>query len=95
MSNYCPKSKKLNPWPSKPLNIDIGQSFPTSGSIESLKKSRATATLLLSIFANIDKIDVARLFFKLSMNPLVGNDCPISIFSGLGGHGLSFFDFGQ
>ena len=35
VSNYCPKSKKLNPWPPKPLNIDIGQSFPTSGSIES------------------------------------------------------------
>ena len=34
-------------------------------------------------------------FFKLSMDPLVGNDCPISIFRGLGGHGLSFFDFGQ
>ena len=29
VSNYCPKSKKLNPWPPKPLNIDIGQSFPT------------------------------------------------------------------
>ena len=52
VSNYCPKSKKINPWPPKPLNIDIGQSFPTIGSIESLKKSRATATLLLSIFAN-------------------------------------------
>ena len=97
VSNYCPKSKKLNPWPPKPLNIDIGQSFPTSGSIESFKKSRSTATLLLSIFAKIDKsnVAVARLFFKLSMDPLVGNDCPISIFSGLGGHGLSFFDFGQ
>ena len=44
-----------------------------------------------------DKSNVAveRLFFKLSMDPLVGNDCPISIFSGLGGHRLSFFDFGQ
>ena len=59
VSNYCPKSKKLNPWPPKPLNIDIGQSFPTSGSIESFKKSRSTATLLLSIFANIDKSNVA------------------------------------
>ena len=38
VSNYCPKSKKLNPWLPKPLNIDIGQSFPTIGSIESLKK---------------------------------------------------------
>ena len=38
VSNYCTKSKKLNPWPPKPLNIDTGQSFPTIGSIESLKK---------------------------------------------------------
>ena len=53
VSNYCPKSKKLIPLPPKPLNIDIGQSFPTSGSIESLKKNRATLTLLFSIFANI------------------------------------------
>ena len=47
-----------------------------------LKKSRSTATLLLSIFANIDKSNVAveRLFFKLSMDPLVGNDSPISKF---------------
>ena len=61
------------------------------------KKNRYSATLLLSIFANIDKsnVAVAPLFFKLSMVPMVGNDCPISIFSGLGGHGLSFFDFGQ
>ena len=97
VSNYCPKSKNLNPWPPKPLNIDIGQSFPTSGSNESFKKSCSTKTLLLSIFALIDKSNVAveRLFFKLSMDPLVGNDCPISIFSGLGGHGLSFFNFGQ
>ena len=82
VSNYCPKLKKLNPSPPKPLNIDIGQSFPTSGSIESFKKSRSTATLLLSIFANIDKSNVAveRLFFKLSMDPLVGNDSPISKF---------------
>ena len=59
VSNYCPKSKKLNPSPPKPLNIDIGQSFPTSGSIESFKKSRYSATLLLSIFAKIDKSNVA------------------------------------
>ena len=49
------------------------------------------------IFAKIDKsnVAVARLFFELSMDPLVGNDCPISIFNGLGGNGMSFFDFGQ
>ena len=63
VSNYCPKSKKLNPWPPKPLNID-------------------TDTLLLSIFAKNDKSNVAveRLFLKLSMDPLVGNDSPISKF---------------
>ena len=62
-----------------------------------LKKVVPQQHYFLSIFANIDKSNVAveRLFFKLSMDPLVGNDCPISIFSGLGGHGLSFFDFGQ
>ena len=49
------------------------------------------------IFAKIDKsnVAVARLFFELSMDPLVGNDCPISIFYGLGGHGLSFFELWQ
>ena len=31
----------------------------------------------------------------LSMDPLLLNDCPIYIFSGLGGHGLSFFILGQ
>ena len=51
----------------------------------------------MSIFAKIDKsnVAVARLFFDISMDPLVGNDCPISIFSGLGGHGLSFYYFGH
>ena len=49
------------------------------------------------MFAKIAKSNVAveRLFLKLSMDPLVGNDCPLSIFSGLGGDGLSFFNFGQ
>ena len=49
------------------------------------------------IFAKIEKsnVSVARFFFKLSMDPLVGNDCPISIFIGLVGHGLSFSGFGQ
>ena len=28
------------------------------------------------------------------MDPLLKSDCPISIFFGLGGHGLSFFHFG-
>ena len=49
------------------------------------------------MFANIDKSNVAMkgLSLKLSMERLVGNDRPVSIFSGCGGHGLSFFDFGQ
>ena len=34
-------------------------------------------------------------FFLLSMVLLLYSDCPISIFSGLGGHGLSFFILGQ
>ena len=62
-----------------------------------LKKSRSTATLLSSFFANIGKSNVAveRLFLRVSMDPLLSNDCPISIFSGLGGQGLSFFRLGQ
>ena len=61
-----------------------------------VKKNRSTATLLLSILASFDKSNVAveRLFFGLSMDPLLKNDCPISIFSGLGGHGLSVFILG-
>ena len=35
------------------------------------------------------------IFLGLSMDPLLLNDCHISIFSGLGGHGLSFFSVGQ
>ena len=97
MCNYCPKLKKLDLWPPKPLNIDIGQSFNSNGSIETLKKSRSTATLLLPIFAKNDESNVAveRLFLRVSMDPLLLNDCPISIFSGLGGHGSSFFSLGQ
>ena len=34
LCNYCPKLKKLNPSPPKPLNIDIGQSISSNGSIE-------------------------------------------------------------
>ena len=34
-------------------------------------------------------------FFLLAMDLLLKSDCPISIFSGLGGHGLSFFILGQ
>ena len=49
------------------------------------------------MFANMDKSNVGMkaLSLRLSMDRLVGNDCPVSIFSGCGGHGLSFFDFGE
>ena len=55
-----------------------------------LQIDKATATLLL---ANLAKI--AKSFFLLSMDPLLLNDCPIPIFNGLGGHGLSFPSLGQ
>ena len=51
LCNYCPKLKKLNPSPPKPLNIDIGQSISSNGSIETPKKNQARATLLLSNLA--------------------------------------------
>ena len=62
-----------------------------------VKKNRSTATLLLLNLANFDKSNVAveRFFFGLSMHPLLKSDCPISIFSGLGGHGLSFCSLEQ
>ena len=59
VSNYCPKSKKLIPLPPKPLNIDIGQSFFSNGTIESPKKNHASATLLLSNLAKFSKSNVA------------------------------------
>ena len=60
-----------------------------------VQKSCSTATSLLSKLAKIDKSNVAveRFFFGLLMDPLLKSDCPISIFSGLGGPGLSFFHF--
>ena len=36
--NCCPKLKKLDWWPPKPLNIDIGQSLFSNKTIESPKK---------------------------------------------------------
>ena len=95
--NYCPQLKKINPSTPKPLNIDIGQSLLSNGTIESPKKNGARATLLLSNLAKFDKSNVARapFYFGLSMVPLLKSDCPISIFNGLGGHGLSFFILGQ
>ena len=54
VSNYCPKLKKLNPSPPKPLNIDKGQSLLSNGTVESPKKSGARATLLLLHLANLN-----------------------------------------
>ena len=48
-----PKIEKAQSVTPQPLNIDTGQSLPTSRSIESLKESAFIPTLLLSIFANI------------------------------------------
>ena len=95
--DYCPKLKKLNPSTPKPLNIDIGQSLLSNGTIESPKKNLARATLLLSNLDRFDKSNVAQapFFFGLSMVSLLKSHCPISIFSGLGGHGLSFCSLGQ
>ena len=58
------------------------------------KKRRSTATLLLSKLAKIDQSNVA-VELGLSMDPFLKSDCPISIFSGLGCHGLSFLILGQ
>ena len=76
----------------------MGQSIFSNGSIETLKKSQASATLILLNLAKFNKSNVAHrpdFFFKVSMDPLLKIDCPISTFSGLGGHGLSFFSLGQ
>ena len=54
-----PQTEKARPVTPKPLNIDIGQSFESNGSIETLKKSPYTATLLSSFFTNIGKRNVA------------------------------------
>ena len=47
------------------------------------------------MFANIDKSNVGMkaLFLRLSMDRLGGNDCPVSIFSGLGGSRIELFRF--
>ena len=51
----------------------------------------------LQNLAKFDKSNVARakFFFGLSMVPLLKSASPISIFSGLGVDGLSFFSLGQ
>ena len=92
MCNYCPKLEKLNPWPPKPLNIGIRQSFKSSGSIQS-KKNRSTTTLLLPNVAKIAKSNVAveRFIFGLWMDPLLLKYCPIPIFSGSGSIKLNIY----
>ena len=51
LCNFCPRLKKLNWSPPKPSNMDIRQSFFSNKTIESPKKSHASATLLLSNLA--------------------------------------------
>ena len=41
--NYYPKMKKLNQWPPKPLNIDIGQSFLLREVAQCQKNSKTAA----------------------------------------------------
>ena len=65
LCNYCPKLEKLNPWPPKPLNIHIGEFLFSNGTIESPKKSHASATLLLAIFAKFDNSNVAQAWLFL------------------------------
>ena len=84
--NYSPKLENLDPSPPKPQNIDIGQSFDSNWTIESPKKGPARAILLLSNFSKFHQSNVARAgpFFGLSIAQLLSNDCPTSIFWGLG-----------
>ena len=94
--NYSPNLENLDPSTLKPQNIDIGQSFGNNESIENPKKGLARAILLLSNFVKFYQSNVARAgpFFGLSIVPLLSNDCPISIFWGLGGEVSRFSRLG-
>ena len=86
-------------WPQNAVFVSFYK-LSSSNISRHLVKALGVSHMLITfseIFANIDKSNVAveRFFFKLSMDSLVGNECPTSIFSGFGGHGLSFFDFGE
>ena len=56
MCNYCPKLEKLNPWPPKPLNIGIGQSFNSSGSTQSPKKTGPQQHYFWQFLLNLTKV---------------------------------------
>ena len=58
--NYSPKFINLDPSTPKPQNIDIGLSFDSNGTIESLKKGPARAILLWSNFSKFYKSNIAR-----------------------------------
>ena len=90
--NYSPKLENIDPSTPKPQNTDIWQSFDSNGTIESPKKGPARATLLWWFFAKFGKSNIARAgpFFGLSIVQLLSNDCPISIFWGLGGTDQGF-----
>ena len=94
--NYSPKFINLDPSTPKPQNIDIGLSFDSNGTIESLKKGPARAILLWSNFAKFDKSNIARAgpFFGLLLDSLLSNDCPMSIFCGLGVDRSRFLSLG-
>ena len=94
--NFSPNLENLDTSPPKPQNIDIGQPFERNGTIESPKKGPARAILLLSNFVKFYQSNVARAgpFFGLSIVPLLSNDCPISIFWGLGGEVSRFSRLG-
>ena len=94
--NHSPNLENLDPSTLKPQNIDIGQSFGNNESIESPKKGPARAILLLSNFSKFHQSNVARAgpFFGLSIAQLLLNDCPTSIFWGLGVDGSRFSRLG-
>ena len=56
MCNNCPKMKKLNPWPPKPLNIDIRQSLLSNRSIESPKKIPTQQHYFCQFLLNLTKV---------------------------------------
>ena len=94
--NYSPKFINLDPSTPKPQNIDIGLSFDSNGTIESLKKGPARAILLWSNFSKFYKSNIARAgpFFGLLLDSLLSNDCPMSIFCGLGVDRSRFLSLG-
>ena len=93
---YSRNLENLDPSTPKPQNIDVGLSFDSNRTIESPKKGPARAILLLSNFSKFHQSNVARAgpFFGLSIAQLLLNDCPTSIFWGLGVDGSRFSRLG-